>query len=304
MNRTTKPNYEFDQQFQSELVLDSQSILGEGPCWDPTENVLWWIDVRGQLVHRYSPATAENASYRVGQSVGCVVRRHKGGLMVAVENGFASFDPASESCEILADPEFDRPGNRFNDGKCDPSGRFWAGTMDDAEVDPRAGSLYCLDLDGQVHKRLEKIGVSNGIVWSADRQTMYFIDSPTRRVDAFDYDDTSGEISQRRTVVEVPEGWGWPDGMAIDAQDRLWVALWAGWGVACFDPANGQPIAFVDVPVARSSACCFGGPALDLLYITTARDKMTADEPDQPLAGGLFYADVGTRGTVFGSYLG
>ncbi len=294
----------------AQLLLDAQATLGEGPIWDTREQVLWWIDINEHRLHRYDPQAAADSesrcrTYDLGQRVGTVVPRTSGGLMLAVEHGFAAYDPLTRQLDVLADPEAHLPGNRFNDGKCDPAGRFWAGTLQSVEEDMQAGTLYCMYPDGRVEPRVTKVGISNGIVWSSDKTTMYFIDSPTRRVDAFDYDDATGEIANRRTAVALPEGIGYPDGMAIDAEDKLWVALWAGWGVARFDPATGELLEKIDVGASQVTACALGGPELTDMYITTARRDLTGDLlDDQPHAGGLFHARVSVPGVPSTAFAG
>ena len=288
---------------EATLILDAKATLGEGPIWDTRENVLWWIDINECRLHRFDPATKSNATYDIGQRVGTVVPRASGGLMLAVQNGFASYDPATHELRIVADPEAHLPQNRFNDGKCDPAGRFWAGTLELVEEDMTAGSLYCLYSDGRVEKRVADVGISNGIVWTSDKKTMYFIDSPTRRVDAFDYDNETGEIGNRRTAIALPEGLGYPDGMAIDSEDKLWVALWAGWGVARFDPLTGGLLEKIVVKASQVTACAFGGPELKDLYITTARRDLQGESlNDQPHAGGLFHVRVDVPGVPSTAY--
>lgn len=294
----------------AKLILNAKATLGEGPIWDPREKALWWIDINEHRLHRYDPGVghegdAKNETYDIGQRVGTVVPRTSGGLMLAIEHGFASYDPATKQLEILADPEAHLPGNRFNDGKCDPAGRFWAGTLQSIEEDMTAGTLYCMSADGQVEPRVLGVGISNGIVWTSDKKTMYFIDSPTRRVDAFDYDNTTGAISNRRPAVELPEGIGYPDGMTIDAEDKLWVALWAGWGVARFDPVSGNLLEKIDVAASQVTACALGGPNLTDMYITTARRDLTGSLlDDQPHAGGLFHAEVVVPGVASCAFAG
>ena len=288
-----------------ELTVDAHATLGEGPIWDETANVLWWIDIKKKQLHRYDPGNDKNTTYDVGQCIGTVVRRASGGLMVAVEDGFATFDPTTETLEVLTDPEADQPGNRFNDGKCDPEGRFWAGTMEDAETGLRTGALYSLDTDGSVCKHFDGIGVSNGLVWTADAKTFYYIDSPTRSVDAFDYDRASGSITNRHSVFRVPDGQGYPDGMTIDSEDKLWVCLWEGWGVLRIDPTDGSVLARIEVPVERVTACAFGGADLNTLYMTTASIGVDdAAREKQPHAGGLFRLRPGARGVTAFAYGG
>ncbi len=290
---------------QATLVLDTQSVLGEGPLWDVADQRLWWVDIEAGLVHCFDPHSGANETYEIGQRVGTVVRRDRGGLILAIENGIAAFDPATGQLDILCDPEADKPANRFNDGKCDPAGRLWVGTMNGHDESQPDGALYCLHTDGQIVRHFEGVTVSNGIVWTADATTMYYIDSPTRRVDAFDYEQASGRISNRRTAVEIPAGMGFPDGMAVDSADMIWVALWDGWGVARFDPLTGELLQRVDVPAAQVTACAFGGPRLDDLFITTSRRGIEDDAlAKQPHAGGLFHFHSNVTGVCSPRYGG
>ena len=287
----------------SSLVIDAQARLGEGAIWDYDRKALWWIDIIPGKLHCYDPVTDSDREWDMGQMIGTVVTRQSGGLVVALENGFAAFDPDSGELSFLADPEEHIPTNRFNDGKCDPRGRFWAGTMAISEV-PEAGALYCLD-NGQCSKHLENISVSNGIVWTADQKTMYYIDSPTRKIEAFDYDIETGEISNRRTAVDVPEGVGNPDGMTIDTDDNVWVAMWGGWCVLQFDPRSGQLLERIEVASSNVTSCAFGGEDLQDLYITSARNNIEkSSNPDQPQGGGVFRYRTAARGVKAFAYGG
>ena len=288
------------------LLLDAQATLGEGPIWDQRENVLWWIDINEHRLHRFDPAQNQNRTFDIGQRVGTVVPRLSGGLMLAVQNGFASFDPGNGSLQVINDPEADRPENRFNDGKCDPAGRFWAGTLELIEENMQAGTLYCLFEDGHVEAKVPDVGISNGIVWTSDKKTMYYIDTPTRRVDAFDYDNDTGSVSNRRAAIKLPDDFvGYPDGMTIDAEDNLWVCFWGGWGVIQFDPRTGKQLARIDVPASQVTACALGGPELKDLYITTARRDLQGPALEkEPQAGGLFHAQVEVGGVPASAYAG
>lgn len=267
-------------------VLETGSRLGEGSLWDAREQCLWWVDITAGLVHRFDPATGENRTCEVGQMVGTVVVREGGGLLVAVEEGIARLDFDSGALDFIARPEADKPTNRFNDGKCDPAGRFWAGTMS-LQGEKEAGSLYRCDASGSTKAMVSGVSTSNGIVWNRSRTVMYYIDTPTRQVWAYDYDQASGDIANRRTVVEVSQDLGYPDGMAIDAEDRLWVAHWGGWAVHRWDPETGRRLDSVRVDAECVTSCAFGGPDLATLYITTAGGG-EGGKADQPNAGHLF----------------
>ena len=282
---------------QSRHLFSAQATLGEGPLWDEREQKLWWIDVEEGLVFRYDPASNINERFVVGQRVGTVVLRDNGGVLLAVENGFASFDPQTETLEIISDPEADLPDNRFNDGKCDPAGRFWAGTMNLDPDNHTTGGLYSLDDQFIVTKHLFGVGVSNGIVWSGDAKTMYYVDSMSGAIEAFDYVDELGEISNRRSVYEVPKELGVADGMTIDCEDRLWVAFWGGWCVGCIDPKTRKMIQKVRLPVEQVTACALGGQDMRDLFITTARNGLDDSSlAEQPEAGDLFVARIDVPG--------
>jgi sugar lactone lactonase YvrE len=279
----------------AELVADVRATLGEGPVWDDREQCIWWVDILGESIHRTDPLTGHDDVVPVGQMVGALGLRQNGGLVVAARDGFIAIDPASGRIERLADVEADRPSSRMNDGKVDPQGRFWAGTTD-IDHRPGLGTLYRLDADHTVTPMLTDVAISNGLDWTADSATMYFIDTPTRRIDRLSFEPSTGSISDRRPAVSIRPGAGGPDGMTLDAEDHLWVALWDGWAVERYSP-NGDLELRVDVPAAQTSSCTFGGPELDALYITTAqKDFPAGGMADQPHAGGLFACRPGVRG--------
>ena len=280
------------------VLVDIRALVGEGALWDEQAQVLYWVDILSSALYIYDPATGQNRSYDVGQHVGTVVLRGSGGVMLALANGFAEYNLASGKVTILSDPESDLPGNRFNDGKCDPGGRFWAGTM--AYQNPSSqGTLYRMDADHTVHKMLGDIGISNGIVWSHDKRTMYYIDSIAYSVRAFDYDNASGDISHERVVVYVPREMSVPDGMAIDADGNLWVAHYGAGCVRCWNPQTGQLIDQIDLPARQITSCAFGGEKLDTLFITSAAQQLDAAAlAKQPLAGSLFSVKPGVTGAL------
>ena len=280
---------------KAELLVGARASLGEGPVWDDREGCLWWVDILGETVHRTDPMTGDDEVLPIGRMPGAVGLRASGGLIAAVRDGFGALDPATARFEILVAVDADDPSMRMNDGKVDPAGRFWAGTTD-IDHRPGLGTLYRLDPDLRVSPMLRDVTISNGLDWSLDGRTMYFIDTPTRRVDAFAFDLQSGAIADRRPAVAIREGAGRPDGMTLDADGYLWVALWGGWGIERYAP-DGQLEMRVEVPAEQTSSCTFGGPDLDLLFITTARKGFPAGgRPEQPEAGGLFVCRPGPRG--------
>lgn len=279
-----------------ELVVDARAALGEGPCWHAPSGKLYWVDIEGRTLHVHDPAGEPDLVYEMGLRVGAAVPRASGGLVLATEHGFQAFDLQSRVLTPLADPEGHLPDNRFNDGKCDPRGRFWAGTMSLVRR-PRAASLYVLETDGSVRRVLDGVTTSNGLGWSLDHRTMYYIDTPTLEVAAFDYDEEQGTIAGRRAVVRFPEGVGRPDGMTVDAEGMLWVAHWAGGRVSRWDPRDGRMLDEVRMPATNTSCCVFGGPKLDRLYLTTARHKLDeATLAREPHAGSLFVIEPGVCG--------
>jgi sugar lactone lactonase YvrE len=289
-----------------ELVLDAKARLGEGAVWDARRQLLYWVDIEGHEVHVFDPAAVHDRSFSLGDSVGTVVPRAKGGVALTLGRAFALLDLETRRVSVLAEPEEEkvRLGNRFNDGKCDPRGRFWAGTMALSEA-PAAGGLYRLDPDGSVRRMLEGVSISNGIVWNASADRMFYIDTPTREVAVFDYDDATGQIQNRRVAARLPTRHGWPDGMTIDAEGMLWIAEWDGACVSRWDPAGGKLLRRIELPVSRVTSCAFGGPGLDELYVTTAWSRLDpAQRRAQTLAGGLFRLHAGVKGVPAFAFAG
>jgi sugar lactone lactonase YvrE len=286
-----------------ELVLDARADLGEGPRWDAARQRLLWVDIMRARVHAFSPATHACRNVAVARPVGAVACAADGGLVLAVKGGFARLDWDAQRFEMIAPVEADRADTRMNDGACDAAGRFWAGTMSFDLATP-LGSLYRLDPDGSVHTMLTGVTVSNGIDWSLDGRRMYYVDSPTRRVDAFDFDVAAGTIANRRAFVTVPKGAGFPDGLTVDAQGFVWLALWGGSALHRYDP-DGTLERVVALPVPHPTSCAFGGAALDELYVTSASCELTPEQKRaQPQAGGVFRLRPGVVGRparIFGS---
>ena len=278
---------------QVELVLDARAELAEGPCWLAERGLLAWVDITAGLVHLFDPATGADRALEVGQPVGAAVPTDDGRLALAVRDGFALLDLDRAEVELIVEVERDLTGNRMNDGKADPAGRFWAGTM---ALDMRAGAcaLYRLDAERNVELMVHGVSISNGLGWSPDGRLMYYIDSPQGRVDVFDFDATSGSIANRRPFAQVKGGD--PDGLAVDAVGGLWVAIWGGGKVLHFLP-DATLSDEIQLPASRVTSCCFGGPELKDLYITSAWQGMTEDQrAREPLAGGIFRSRPGVQG--------
>ncbi len=291
------------QTLTAECVLDAKAILGEGPVWRADANDLIWVDIERAKVCCFNPSTGQNKSWDVGEKVGLAVPSRKGDLILGTTVGLARLDINSGDVSPIIDPEKDFPNNRFNDGKVDPEGRLWAGTMGLDEA-PNVGSLYRLNRNLSTDKLFDNVSISNGMAWTADQKSFYYIDSPTRQIAIFDCDMDLGVVSNRRVAFELPEGMGYPDGMCIDNDGMLWVALWQGWGVARFDP-SGELLCKIDIPVERVTSCCFGGDNWDELFITTAsRDLDEAGSLKQPQAGGIFRCRPNVSGPPTNLFLG
>jgi sugar lactone lactonase YvrE len=281
------------------IILEPQPLpvplasLGEGPCWDPAAGVLYWVDIPAGIVHRLDDG--RHASWQVGADVGAVVPRALGGLVLAAGNGFRTLDPATGSVVELAEAPGRQPGTRMNDGACDRAGRFYAGSMASDES-PGKGSLYRLDPDHGVTELFAGLGISNGIGWSPDDRLMYYIDSYAYRVDVLDYDPVTGEMGDRRPFVRLGSGDLVPDGLAVDADGGVWVAVWGG-GVIQRYRQDGRLIGVVRLPAANVTSCAFGGPDLDRLYVTTAAGPGSHD-------GALFSCPAGVRGLPAYPYRG
>jgi sugar lactone lactonase YvrE len=279
-----------------ELVLDAHARVGEGPVWDDASGTLVWVDIMGSAVHRYDPTRDQDKAVDVGQPVGAAVLRRSGkGLILAVRDGFGVLDEGSGNVELVAPVEADVPTRRMNDGKCDPAGRFWAGTMG-FEPTPGTGALYRLDPDLQVTRVLGGITLSNGLDWTRDGRQMYYIDSMTQGVDVFDFDLKEGRLGQRQRLITIASEDGLPDGMTVDAEGALWVALHGSGTIRRYLP-DGQVDLVVRVPPTMVTCCAFGGPDLTDLYITTMHLGLSDEgRRAQPLAGALFRCRPGVRG--------
>lgn len=277
-----------------ELVLDAKAELAEGPHWDALAEQLLWVDVEPGIVHRFDPSTGEDVANELGPTVGAVVPTSDGGMVAATGQGFRVLD-SDGAVRHAVDVESETAGTRMNDGKCDSAGRFWAGSMVTRQDQPRA-ALYRLDPDMSVHRMIAGVMVSNGLGWSLDATRMYYIDSASGGVDELSFDLASGGVGARRRLITIPSGEGDPDGMTVDADGCLWVALWGGGQVRRFTP-DGRLDAVVDLPVSLVTSCTFGGASLDVLYVTTASADLSAElRAAQPLAGGVFAVDAGVSG--------
>jgi len=274
----------------SEVYHPAQFSIAEGPVWH--EGCLFWVDIPSGVLHRVAAGIADSRD--CGDLLGAAVPASDGRWLLARRDGFFFLDWESGALEFISNPRAENPETRFNDGKCDPRGRFWAGTMA-LDGSPGKGSLYCLERALPAREVFDGVSISNGLAWSGDQTRFYYIDSLTRRIDLFDYDAESGSISNRRIFRTIPKEYGIPDGMCIDENGNLWVAFWGGSAVRCFDGTTGEELAQISVPATQVSSCCFGDG--NELFITTARCELSETALEkQPLAGSIFRAEPGVSG--------
>lgn len=287
---------------KAEVFQRVPARLGEGPCWHPPRQTLWWIDILGQ---RFFEADLNGTPPRIlecAQMIGAVVPTRSGGLMAALRDGIYRVDPASGATQLFAAAPGHDPGHfRFNDAKVDPLGRFWAGTL---ALDSRPGKsrLYRIDADRSVRVMQEGVTISNGLAWSSDARTLYYIDSPTRTVQAFAFDLEQGTLGPPRVAISLGEDDGFPDGCCMDLEGCLWVAHWGAGKVTRWQPETARLLDTISLPVANVTSCAFGGARRDQLFITTAVDESRRDS--EPEAGYLFRIDPGVAGPDLAAFAG
>ena len=279
--------------FQVEVAVRGADRLGECPLWDERQGMLWWVDSRWPAVKRLDPATGAVMMLVLPEIVGSIALREAGGMLAATKRGLHFLDPASGALAPVVDPETALPGNRFNDGRCDRAGRFWAGTMSDVNRTP-VGSLYRFDADLRATKLRNAIVVPNSLAFSPDGRTMYFADTWRNTIWCYDYDPDSGAATRERVFVDA--GKGRPDGSCVDAEGCLWNADYGASRLVRYTPA-GKVDRTVDLPVTIPTCCCFGGEDLGTLYVTTATQRLTPEAlAQQPLAGSLLALRPGVKG--------
>lgn len=276
--------------------ITSQCFLGEGPLWIARLGCFFWVDIEKGNLHRYHLATEQLEIRHFPHRLAVVLEGQIGKLILGLDRKLVRYDWETEEIEELCEVESDLILNRFNDGKVDPKGRIWIGTLSTLFTEG-AGSLYRIGPDLQPKVQLTNLTISNGMAWTADRQTFYFIDTPTKKIQEFAFDPKTGAIEFRRIAVEIPEGLGFPDGMCIDREGMLLVAHYAGSGVYRWDPSTGQLLDKIELPVPHVTSCCFGGENLDLMLITTAQENLTADDLKKyPQSGDVFLLKVEVGG--------
>ena len=266
---------------QFDLFSDYSCELGEGPFWDSKRSRLHWVDIIGKKIISQNLDGSNIHALEVDGNPGCVVLSDDGTMVAGVDNQISSLDGGGNLLKVLADTN-EGSGLRFNDGKCDPSGRFWVGSMDRKEKN-KLGSLYSWNsIEGLVNRE-QGVTVSNGMGWSPDNSLFYYIDSPTREVSVYDFDLSTGSINNKRRFISFSEEDGFPDGMTIDNEGRLWIAFWGGSKIMCVNPDSKAIEEVVSFPVSKITSCAFGGEKMDQLFITSA--KVQVNEKDEPMAG-------------------
>ena len=278
-----------------ECVLDAKASLGEGPVWSVDEQVLYWVDINAPALNRFDPATEINTAWPMPQSIGSFALRASGGFVGALRDGFWLISPAGKPQRKLAGAPYDPEHHRFNDGRADPRGRFWAGSMNEKR-DANTACLYRLDLDLKITAMVPDIMISNGLAWSPDTHTMYHSDTPARTVWAWDFDATTGAIANRRVFARFDGDKDRPDGAAVDSEGCYWSAFYGAGKIVRLSP-RGERITEYPLPALAPTMCAFGGPDLKTLYVTSARQRREADELARlPLSGGVFAMRVDVAG--------
>jgi sugar lactone lactonase YvrE len=286
-----------------ELAFDVRLELGEGPLWDDRTQRLLFVDIMRGHIHEFDPASGRDRIVNVGRPVGCIALTEKGDWIAAASDGFYRVDPRSGGVVRMVAIEAELRDNRMNDGYVDARGRFWAGTMGMGGAREK-GTLYRLDPDGRVRRMLGPVSISNGLDWSPDNRTFYYTDLALSRIDQFDFDLATGSIKNRRPFVEFPVEIGYPDGLIVDAEGFVWVALWEGGSLHRYSP-DGRLDLIVPVPASQTTKCAFGGKDLQDLYVTSAWVGLdAAARAQQPHAGSLFRVRPGVSGKKINRYAG
>ena len=279
--------------WSAERVLASAAVVGEGPVWDADDSCLYWVDIERGEVHRFDPVTRrDTVVIALDRQVGAVGLRETGGLVLAVREGFATWEPGQPDITVVARPLASNSLCRMNDGACDPAGRFWAGSMALQEDVLGAGALYRLEPDGTAVEVVAGVSLSNGVDWSPDGRTMYHVDTTAHTLSAYAFAGVTGTLGPPRILIDFEGGDGFPDGAAVDAAGCIWVAFWLGSRVCRYSP-DGELLGVVEVPTPLVTSCAFGGPVLEDLYITTAARDL---DPAAPGAGDLYVARPGVSG--------
>ncbi len=281
---------------KASLLYPSQCYLGEGPLWHAERKSCFWVDIENGVLYEYHWLSKQINHWKFDGKLSMVLEGKNNHLILALNRSISKFNLEFGSLELLADIEKELTENRCNDGACDSHGRLWVGTMH-LQHNNGAGSLYCIDHNLEVYKKVGKVTISNGLAWSPDYKRMYYIDSPTQLVRSFFFNEESGEIKFEKIVIRVPVEMGTPDGMAIDEEGMLWIAQWGGFGVYRWNPDSGKLIEQVKIPVPNVTSCAFAGEQLDHLIITTARENLSEQQLKKyPESGDVFCVHTSVKG--------
>jgi len=285
-----------------ELIYDGRSDLAEGPVWH--DGALWWVNITAGTLNRLDPLTGLNTSRACGELLGCAVPTHDGHWILGRRDGLHRLEWNSGVCTPLIDPEPERPRNRLNDGKCDPFGNLWVGSLN-MDGAPGQAALYRITPQLRCTTMRTPVSLSNGMAWNREARLYYFIDTPTRRVTLQSYDEAGDPTEEPRVLVEFAPDDGSPDGMTIDREGHLWIAFWGGGQVLRVDGRDGARLRRVALPVPNPTSCCFGGHGLDILFITSAAAGLPREARERaPHSGGIFALRTDTQGfatDLFGS---
>ena len=278
-------------------LYPSQCWLGESPLWHETRKSCLWVDIENGILYELDRATKKLQTWDIKSRVSTIIEHHDGDLILGVQGGIVKFNFDDDSIDWLADIEKETPENRCNDGACDSSGRIWMGVMD-IRAKKKAGSLYCIHHDFALEKMIAGITIPNGIVWSLDNERMYFIDTIQGNVNSYLFNSQTNEIEFEKVAIHFPDGTGLPDGMCIDEEGMLWVALYGGGCVTRCNPLTGELMESIQLPALHVTNCCFVGDNLEHLVITTAREHLTEQQLlNYPQSGDVFIAEnVGVKG--------
>ena len=284
-----------ENQVKCTVAVNSITQVGESPIWDYKYNRLLWIDTQGSLFI-YTPKDGKNREIKLDRMIGTVVPYKEDTVLVGLQDGIYEMSLTTKGLKFIADPEGRDAGNRYNDGKCDAEGRLWIGSMD-KDCTPLKAGFFLVNPDGSSKTILNGVTISNGVIWSPDNTKMYYQDTPTRNITAFDFDKERGVISNRQEIIHLPDSFGTPDGNTIDEEGMVWVANWDAACVTRWNPRTGELLQRIDVPALNVTAVAFGGENLEDLYITTASLYMPEDKAyNYPQAWKLFVVKPGVRG--------
>lgn len=275
-------------------VVECQNTLGEGPLWHSQHQMLYWVDIEQKVLHGFEPHTQRHRKWVLQRRIGTVVRALNGNLIIGLQGEVAQFDPRTGEVKTLLELEPNLPENRCNDGKCDPVGRLWVGTMQ-LDTKPKMGSLYCIDKNLQIQTVISGLTIANGMGWSPEGDSMYFIDSADYSVRRYSFSRGTTILQNEKVILRFENEL--PDGMCVDTKGMLWIGFWGGSRVGCYDPATGRHLLDVEVPAPHVTSCCFGGKDLRTLFITTARQGLSDEQLGRfPLSGSLFSCTPGGQG--------